>query len=502
MMRKIFSLPARQDGGRFRLPMLLALIATFVMLCAYPLSAAAADNPTVQVAVDAQHTLVAIPETALGTNAAVWDSHLLDKGIPDLLNNAGVQAIRYPGGSTADAFHWQTNTVEPNNTSAGEDNFDAFMGVVHQTHAQPIITANYGSGTPAEAAAWVQYANQVKHYHIKYWEIGNEIYGNGTFGANWEYDTHSEKGPVAYANNALQFIQAMKAVNPSIQIGIVLTSPGDWPDGVTAPGLSTDWNHTVLSILGQQIDFADVHWYAQNPGNESDTSLLASTSALPGKIATLKTELQQYSPGRNVPIMITESNSVSYNPGKQTTNLVNALFLASNYMNWLESGVQNVDWWDIHNSIVTWGNTNPTLYGSNQYGDYGLLSNGDTSGSLAEPLVNTPFPTYYGLQMLHHFVDGGGSMVTSSTDQGLVEVHAIRQHNGKLALLLINKDPLQSYQVKLASGCGDQQAGATVYFYGENSSAITVQHISGKALSTQTLPPYSLTTIVLHGEGE
>ncbi|WP_236601901.1 cellulose-binding protein [Ktedonobacter sp. SOSP1-52] len=513
MMRKVFSLPPRHGRGRSTLPMMLALIVTFVMLGAYPLSAAAADTPTVQVTVDTHHTLATIPETALGTNAAVWDGHLLDQGVPDLLHNAGVKVIRYPGGSTSDVYHWQSNTTEPNQGYANPNNtFDAFMNVAQATGAQPMITVDYGAGTPQEAADWVQYANKggvgytgpvptytggssTGHtYGIKYWEIGNELYGNGTFGANWEYDLH-EKGPVAYANNALQFIQAMKAVDPSIKIGIVLTSPGDWPDSVAAPGLSTDWNNTVLSILGKQIDFADVHWYAQNPGNESDAGLLASTSALPGKVATLKTELQQYSPGKNVPIMITETNSVSYNPGKQTTNLVNALFLASNYMNWLESGVQNVDWWDIHNGIVTWGNNSPTLYGSNQYGDYGLLSTGDS-----EPPANTPFPTYYSLQMLHHFVDGNGSMVASSTDQSLIEVHAVRQHNGKLALLLINKDPQQSYQLKLAGGCGDQQASATVYFYGQNSSAITVQYISGKALSTQTLPPYSLTTIVLNGE--
>lgn len=45
-----------------------------------------------------------------------------------------------------------------------------------------------------------------------------------------------------------------------------------------------------------------------------------------------------------VQIMVTETNSVSYNPGKQTVGRVNALFLADDYMNWLENGVANVDW--------------------------------------------------------------------------------------------------------------------------------------------------------------
>jgi len=55
--------------------------------------------------------------------------------------------------------------------------------------AQAIITVNYGSnqagtggGNPAEAADWVRYANLDKGWNIHYWEIGNEIGGNGYFG--------------------------------------------------------------------------------------------------------------------------------------------------------------------------------------------------------------------------------------------------------------------------------------------------------------------------------
>ena len=42
----------------------------------------------------------------------------------------------------------------------------------------------------------------------------------------------------------------MKAVDPTIKIGAVLTLPGNWPDSVVASGDSGDWNQTVLSIAG------------------------------------------------------------------------------------------------------------------------------------------------------------------------------------------------------------------------------------------------------------
>ena len=57
---------------------------------------------------------------------------------------------------------------------------------------------NYGSGTAAEAAAWVKYANVTKNYGVKYWEVGNEVYGNGAYGSSWEYDNahHEERDDV------------------------------------------------------------------------------------------------------------------------------------------------------------------------------------------------------------------------------------------------------------------------------------------------------------------
>ena len=56
------------------------------------------------------------------------------------------------------------------------------------------------------------------------------------YGANWEADDYSDKSPAQYATELLQFASAMKAVDPSIKIGAVLTLPGNWPDSVVASG--------------------------------------------------------------------------------------------------------------------------------------------------------------------------------------------------------------------------------------------------------------------------
>lgn len=482
---------------------LVALLAVLSLISISSLGAlAASSGVAAQVTINSFRSRGLVPSTAIGMNSAVWDGHLLDSAVPNMLKSAGVTVMRYPGGSTSDAYHWQTNTTEPNQSYADPSNtFDAFMGVVQQTGASPMITVNYGSGTPAEAAAWVQYANITKHYGVKYWEIGNEIYGNGTYGSSWEYDLHSQKGATAYANNALQFIKAMKAVDPSIKIGVVLTVPGDWPDNIIAAGDPGDWNHTVLSILGTNVDFADQHWYADyaGPGNESDPVLLSNAAqAIPEKVAATRSELVQYAgnKGSSMPIMITETNSVPYNPGRQTVSLVNALFLATDYMNWLENGVTNIDWWTLHNGIVTYGNNSSSLYGTTQYGDYGVLSSGQSSGDQTEPDVNTPFPAYYGLQMVHNLIGNGGFMLTSQSDQSLLEVHTVRHADGSVSVMLINKDSANTYNVSLKGALFG--ANATVYTYGENSTSISVQQESGSAALAQSVAPYSITTIVFH----
>lgn len=197
--------------------------------------------------------------------------------------------------------------------------------------------------------------------------------------------------------------------------------------------------------------------------------------------------------------MITEANSVPFNPGKQTVSIVNALFLATDYMNWLESGVVSVDWWDVHNSITTNGNVSDSLHGTTQYGDYGVLSSGGTGNGLNEPPANTPFPPYYGLQMVHNLIGNGGDMLIATSDQSLVETHVVGNKGDSLAVMLINKDPSNSYNVSLDVKHAAISKKATIYTYSENTAGVVVQEANDLPKHmTQLIAPYSITTIVFH----
>ncbi len=442
------------------------------------------------VSVNANSSQGMIPAPAYGINEAAWDGLLLDPALPGVLSASGARIMRYPGGSLSDGYHWQSNTTEasyanPNNT------FDAFMNMAQQAGTQPMITVDYGAGTPQEAAGWVQYANKggsgyngpvptyaggssTGHtYGIKYWEIGNEVYGDGTYGANWELD-HNTLGPTTYANRAVAYSQAMKAVDPSIKVGLVVTTPGNWPDGLTSSSSPQPWNDTVLPLACSAADFVIIHWYP-NGGGVSEANVLASTSQIPAMISAMRSKINQYCGSRasSIQIMLTETDGGPINPGQRATGWFDGLFLADTYMTMLENGVANIDWWETHDD---------------------LISSAYCSGSACDPPAETPFPSYYALQMLTtHLGQAGDTMVSSSSSQSLVAVHAVKQANGKLAVLLINKDPNNSYTVSLGLTGYTASATTTVYAYGTNGGGIT--STSGSS-SSVTIAPYSLTTVV------
>ncbi|MFF8593905.1 cellulose binding domain-containing protein [Streptomyces sp. NPDC015220] len=449
-----------------------------------PALAAALDSPdTVDVTVNAAQGLGTIPDTAYGLNSAIWDAHMNTADTQDLVKAAGIGMLRYPGGSYGDIYHWQTHTAPGGYVAPGTD-FDSFMGTVRKVGAQPMLIANYGSGTPEEAAGWVRYANVTKDYGAKFWEVGNELYGNGHYGADWETDEHPDSSPTAYAHGVVDYVSAMKAVDPTIKVGAVLTTPGNWPDGVMASGDGADWNHTVIPIVAGKADFVVVHWY---PGGSDAAGMLNTPSQLMGELAQLRAELDAAG-ATGTPIALTETNS-----DVLMDTQPNALFAADTYFTALEGGVFTVDWWNTHNGV---GAVSTAPDGATDYGDMGLLSSGGCTGSVCEPAVNTPFPPYYGIQMLSRAGRPGDQLVNAATNSALVSAHAVRQADGDLSVLLINKDPSASHTANLRlSGYTADGSAADVAVFRDRASAVDTGTGDGTA---QELPPYSITTVTLH----
>jgi hypothetical protein len=472
-------------------------------LASPPAEAATAASVTV----NANSGLGAIPASAIGLNTAVYDGYMNDTPIPGLLKAAGINALRYPGGSYSDIYNWQTNVAQ-GGYDAPNTSFSNFMTTAQAASAQPIITVNYGTGTPALAAAWVKAANVTSNDAIQYWEVGNEVYGNGTYGANWEADAHCDTsaggspvtigsepaqtydcGPTRYANDVLQYMPAMKTAASGIHVCAVLTTPGFWPDGVTNAQNPNSWNRTVLSILGSSTDCVVVHYY---PGGSSAAGMLTDPQGIAGIVSSLHSQISTYAGVNpaNVRVLVTESNSTL-----DSDTQPSALFASDMYMTWLENGVSNVDWWDEHNGA----GTITTVGGATDYGDFGIFSNSSSSSGTTEPAAETPFAPYYGIAMLSKLGSAGDEMVASTSSNALVRVHAVRRAGGSLDVLIENEDPGSAYTVSLATSGFTASGGPTVYTYASNGTAITSATLT--SASSVTVQPYSITVVQIPGSG-
>ncbi|HEY5446658.1 MAG TPA: hypothetical protein VIJ87_19780, partial [Pyrinomonadaceae bacterium] len=176
--------------------------------------------------------------------------------------------IRWPGGNVAQDYHWSwgvgprdervtwTNLSWKNEPEPSDFGTDEFVAFARSVGAEPSITVNVeGRGaTVEEAAAWVEYCNgpatskygamraangHPAPFAVKFWEIGNEIWGDWVRG-------HSDAE--TYARNYNRYAKAMRAVDPSIK----LIAVGD---------NNMKWNRTVLSAAGESIDYLAIHHY-------------------------------------------------------------------------------------------------------------------------------------------------------------------------------------------------------------------------------------------------
>ena len=471
------------------------------------LAAPSVANTTDTVTVNATAGLGTIPSNAIGLNTAVYDGHMNDAAIPGLVKAAGIDALRYPGGSYSDIYNWQTNVAQ-GGFDAPSTSFADFMKTATATGANPIITVNYGTGTPTLAAAWVQNADVTNNFGINYWEVGNEVYGNGTYGAQWEADAHCKDasgnpvkigsepaqtfgcGPATYANTVLSYLSAMKAVNPNIHVCAVLTTPGFWPDNVTNATTSPQsWNQTVLSTLGAKTDCVIMHYY---PGGSTTAGMLTDPNGIPGIVSTVHSEISQFA-GINpagVKIVVTETNTTI-----DLDTQPAALFGADMYMSWLENGVTNVDWWNEHNGA----GTPSTVGGVQDFGDQGIFSNNSNGSGVTEPAVNTPFAPYYGIQMLSKLGVPGDQMVNTASSDPLVRTHAVRRAGGGLDVLIDNEDPSGTHTVNLTYNNFSPAGTPTVFTLANNATTITSATQSSAA--SVTVAPYSLTVIQIPGSG-
>ena len=78
--------------------------------------------------VDPSDVVRTVDDRHFGLNATIWDGEFSSTTTRDLLAAAGTRALRFPGGSLSDEYHWATNTTL-DNTWEWATCFDDFASV-------------------------------------------------------------------------------------------------------------------------------------------------------------------------------------------------------------------------------------------------------------------------------------------------------------------------------------------------------------------------------------
>ena len=454
---------------------------------------------------DTSQTLRTVEARWFGLNTAAWDGYLDTPDTISALTELGTRILRWPGGSWGDIYH---ESAPPNN---GWGSFTTnFIHVANSIHAQVFMIANYGTGTTNEAADWVRLCNITNNANFKYWEIGNECYGS------WEADNNTNApfathDPWTYAMRFKDYYTQMKAVDPTIKIGIMVVPGEDNYESAAhyvfnpRTGVAHfGWTPVVLGTLqslGVTPDFAVHHVYPEYQV-DNDALLLQAASNWAGDAADLRQQITDYMgpAGTNIELVCTENNADAGSQGRQSTSVVDALYLADSLSQIMKTEFNSFLWWDLRNGPDTGGDFDPSLYGWRTNGDLGIIRD-----------LNTRYPTFYAMKLMQYFAQPGDTILNPASSDSLLAVYAAQGTNGAVSVLVINKDPTNTLTRPIALAGFTPGSLATIRSFGipqdeatrTNSSVPGAQDIATNSFSSAganfnyAFPPYSLTLFTL-----
>ncbi|KAK0652569.1 family 51 glycoside hydrolase [Cercophora newfieldiana] len=207
------------------------------------------------------------------------DENGFRKDVIAAMKELKVPVVRYPGGNFVATYHWMDG-VGPRDqrpkrpelawlgVESNQFGTDEFMKWCEVVGTEPYLCLNMGTGTLDEALAWVEYcnSNQDTHYanlrrqnghpepyNVKYWALGNEVYGS------WQVCQSTKED---YAKKAYQWAKALKLLDPTLTL-ILCGESGfsSWDSYVTRKCIRADFGPDKARSL---IDMHSIHLYTSS----------------------------------------------------------------------------------------------------------------------------------------------------------------------------------------------------------------------------------------------
>lgn len=204
-----------------------------------------------------------------------------------LMKEMNCPILRMPGGNFVSAYDWKDTIGDPDRRPPVYDpvwkavqpndvGVDELLRFCELINSEPFWCVNTGFGEPRSGAELLEYVNGAEQsewgkrrvengrktpYRVKYWAVGNEMYGHWQMG-------HMARDHYTIKHNL--FVDAMRAVDPSIYV----VAPGGFVDEMTTGqgifvegqpevkiGSERDWAYGMFKDSWGKFDAVGTHAY-------------------------------------------------------------------------------------------------------------------------------------------------------------------------------------------------------------------------------------------------
>ena len=324
-----------------------SLIVSFfvAMILAAPVAAA----QKVELSVDASKNGARIDRNIFGQFAehlghgiydGIWvgpDSHIANtRGIRNdvvaALRELKVPNVRWPGGCFADEYHWRNGigsrrvvTLNPNWGGVIEPNTfgtHEFMDFIDQIGSEAYISVNVGSGTPHEAADWLEYMTAAQPTTLAAERSANghaDPYRVARLGiGNESWDCGGNMSPDYYLSQLKIYSRFVRNYNPAQQekdqMLKIAVGPGgeeqrfiDWTETIMRAYQhhSWSWDMNGLSMHSYTVRWDD-KFKSVGFGEDEYAQVLKSTLEMDGLITRYSGIMDKYDPQKKVALIVDE----------------------------------------------------------------------------------------------------------------------------------------------------------------------------------------------------
>ena len=437
----------------------------------------------------------------VGPDSKIPNTRGIRNDVVAALKAIRVPNVRWPGGCFADEYHWRKGigpervvTLNPNWGGVIEPNTfgtHEFMDFLDQIGAEAFLSVNVGSGTPQEAAEWLEYLTTAQPttlskeraanghpapYKIAYLGIGNESWDCG---GNMTPDYYLSQLKI-YSRFVRNFNPAQSGNNQMLKIAV---GPGaneprfiEWTDAVMKAWQTRQWSWDLhgLSLHNYTVINWDKKFASVGFGESEYGQILKATLEMENLVSRYSAIMDKSDPEKKIALVVDEWGAwYAPLPGSNPGFLVQ----------------QN----SIRDAILAALNLNIFA----RHGDRVRIANIAQMINVLQSVIMTDkekivlTPTYYVYKMYVPFQDAtfvpvafnAGTYTHGDISLPRVDAIAAKDAKGKLWLEITNLDPNKAVEIE-ASVAGFNPRSAT----GETLTAPKVDSVNTFEAPTTVVP--------------